>query len=60
MKYTTTDNITRLLDCLEKGEKLPVIDGIYSQNNGFVTTEKCGRNEYIHPNRNSTAKYRKN
>lgn len=58
LQYTTTENINLLFDYLEKGDQPPVIDGICSQENGFQTSNKCGVNEYICPNRKSTAKYR--
>lgn len=58
MKYTTTENVTALFGYLEEGESPPIIDGICSRGNDFKTTEKCGTNEYIRPNRESTAKYR--
>ncbi len=60
MKYTTTENINQLYDYLELGENPPMIDGICSKVNGFETTSQWGVNEYVHPNRQSTTKYRKN
>ncbi len=61
MQYTTTKNIKELFKYLERGgETLPRIDGICSRVHGFKTTGKKGNNEYVHPNRASTAKYRKN
>ncbi|MDW7674438.1 MAG: radical SAM protein, partial [Bacillota bacterium] len=60
MKYTTTKNITELFSFLERGEVPPVIDGICSRVNEFKTTGKYGINEYVLPNRASTAKYRRN
>lgn len=58
LKYTTTENINKLFDHLEKGDQPPIIDGICSQGNGFKTSNICGGNEYIRPNRRATAKYR--
>ena len=58
MKYTTTGNIAQLYNYLETGEQPPLIDGICSRINDYQTTKKHGRNEYVLPNRESTAKYR--
>ncbi|WP_026478454.1 B12-binding domain-containing radical SAM protein [Alkaliphilus transvaalensis] len=58
MKFTTSKNMIELFEYLEKGEDPTIIDGIYSRVNDYQTTNVCGRNEYIRPNRESTAKYR--
>ncbi|SNS96275.1 Radical SAM superfamily enzyme YgiQ, UPF0313 family [Anaerovirgula multivorans] len=58
MKYTIVKNITALFDYLEGGEHPPIIDGICSRVNDFKTTDQCGINEYVRPNRKATAKYR--
>jgi len=55
MKYTTTGNIAQLYNYLETGEQPPLIDGICSRINDYQTTKKHGRNEYVLPNRESTA-----
>ncbi|OEF98371.1 guanylate kinase [Desulfuribacillus alkaliarsenatis] len=67
MEFTTSENLTKLLQYLEKNnrapdinDKVPMIDGIRSRSNEFQSTRKLGRNEYIHPNRKSTRKYRHN
>jgi hopanoid C-3 methylase len=57
-KYTTRENMMQLFSFLDSGEKTPLIDGICSRTNGFKTTARHCVNEYIHPNRESTAKYR--
>ena len=59
MKYTTTNNITELFHYLENKATVPLIDGICSRTNNFEATNSQGSNEYIHPNRAATAKYRK-
>ena len=58
MKYTTTKNLNELFNYLERGENPPLIDGICSRVHGYKSTSKRGNNEYVHPNRNATAKYR--
>ncbi|KUO49828.1 MAG: radical SAM protein [Desulfitibacter sp. BRH_c19] len=58
MKYTTTKNITELFYYLENWANVPLIDGIFSRGNNFEATNSQGINEYIHPNRTATAKYR--
>ncbi len=58
MKYTTTENIAQLYNYLELGAEPPIIDGICSRINDYQTTNKHDRNEYVLPNRESTAKYR--
>ncbi|KJS87223.1 MAG: radical SAM protein [Peptococcaceae bacterium BICA1-8] len=58
VKYTTQDNIRKLFAYLEKGENVPLIDGIYSRENGFLSTGISGINEYIVPDREATEKYR--
>jgi len=60
IKYTTKDNINKLLSYLEEGKKVPLIDGIYSRENGFKSTGVKGINEYIIPDREATLKYRSN
>ncbi|MFZ5969887.1 MAG: B12-binding domain-containing radical SAM protein [Bacillota bacterium] len=59
MKYTTRANVQGLYDYIERGENPPLMDGICSRANNFKTTNVPGVNEYVHPNRASTAKYRK-
>ncbi|ABR46828.1 Radical SAM domain protein [Alkaliphilus metalliredigens QYMF] len=59
MKYTNTENMTTLFGYLQRGEQPPIIHGICSGVNDFKTTDKCGMNQYVHPNRKATAKYRR-
>jgi len=59
MKYTTRQNLNQLYDTLAAKQAVPLIDGVYSRNNEFKSTETFGRNEYIVPDRSSTEKYRK-
>jgi hopanoid C-3 methylase len=58
MHYTTRENLTILFKHLEKGDKVPLIDGILSKSNGFEKTAIRGRNEYLVPDIQCTAKYR--
>ncbi len=58
LRYTTTENINELFHYLEKEIDPPMIDGIHSRVNEFQTTKVYGVNQYVHPNRESTAKYR--
>lgn len=60
MKYTNTRNIKELFKYLIQGENPPPINGICSRCNRFETTKVHGINEYVHPNRRSTSKYRNN
>lgn len=57
-KYTTRENLSRLFFYLELKQPPPLIDGICSGNNDFKATNKVGINEYVHPDREATAKYR--
>ncbi|MGI6224981.1 MAG: B12-binding domain-containing radical SAM protein [Peptococcales bacterium] len=59
VKYISKGNIEKLIDYLDKGKEVPLIDGIYSRENGFKSTEVQEINEYVIPNRESTQKYRK-
>lgn len=59
MKFTTVKNLNQLFKYLEKGAKVPLIDGVYSKENGFNSTGVDGFNDYIVPDRTSTEKYRK-
>ena len=58
-KYTTRKNLGELFDYISKREVPPLIDGVYSKIHEYKSTEVFGRNEYIVPDRTSTAKYRK-
>ena len=58
MKYTTNDNLRKLFYSLVSPEKVPLLDGIYSNVNQFRSTEVSGRNDYMVPDRSATSKYR--
>lgn len=58
-KYTTHKNLIELLDFISKNETPPLIDGVYSKIHGYKSTNVFGRNEYMIPDRTSTAKHRK-
>ena len=58
-KYTTNENMRELFKFLSNHENPPLINGICSRINAFKTTDRNCINEYISPNRESTAKYRK-
>lgn len=57
-KYTTRENIREIFKYIIAGKSVPVIDGICSRENSFKTTARHCGNEYIHPDRESTKKYR--
>lgn len=57
-KYTNRSNLLELLDHISENETPPLIDGIISRVHGYESTKVFGRNEYIIPDRTSTAKYR--
>jgi radical SAM superfamily enzyme YgiQ (UPF0313 family) len=57
MKYTTRDNLNQLYDTFAAKQDIPLIDGIYSRVNSYMSTECFGRNEYIVPDRSATQKY---
>lgn len=59
MRYTTKENLKTLFDHLQKGAPVPMIDGIESKCHDFESTGIKGRNEYLVPDRSSTARYRK-
>lgn len=58
VKYTTKDNIVKLISSLERGTPIPLLDGIYSREKGFQNTGVPGVNAYIIPDRESTKRYR--
>lgn len=55
-QYTTQQNLTEFVT----GQQEPgrVINGVHSRHNHYRVSAKHGRNAYIVPNRNATAKYR--
>jgi len=59
MKYTTTDNLRELFKYLNMRTTVPMVDGVYSRENKFLSTGVEGINEYMVPDRNSTLQYRK-
>jgi len=59
-KFTTTHNINTFYDALSENHYDFDIPGVLNRNNGYKGLELSGTNEYILPNRDSTAKYRQN
>jgi len=59
IQYTTAQTLRQLFQTLKTAEPLPLIDGIESRENEFASTGVKGRNEYIVPDIESTATYRK-
>lgn len=63
MKFSNRENIKLLYDTIAQSRfdsnSFDFIDGVFSRLNDFKGTGVFGRNEYIVPNRASTAKYRK-
>lgn len=57
-EYTNSDNIRKFYDSLSSN-KTKIIDGVRSKNLDYKSTGVKGRNEYMLPDRDSTAKYRK-
>ncbi|ATW25036.1 B12-binding domain-containing radical SAM protein [Candidatus Formimonas warabiya] len=58
VEYTTAENLGHLFACLERGEKVPLLDGIRSRTHHFQGTGVPGINAYIRPDRTATEKYR--
>lgn len=58
-KSTTRKNIKELLQNVANGNRTVLIDGVYSKNLKFENDGEFCFNEYIVPDRESTAKYRK-
>ena len=59
-KFTTVENMPLFFKAFkERSEASTLIHGICSRVNGFKTTARHCVNEYVHPDRESTAKYRK-
>lgn len=56
-EFTTSENIIKFYEYLSLG-KVDIIDGIRSKKLDYKSTGVKGKNEYILPDRNSTAKYR--
>lgn len=56
-EYTDSNNLKKLYDLLSS-EKFEIIDGVRSKKNSYKSTGIKGRNEYMLPDRSSTAKYR--
>lgn len=59
LEYTTGNNLRELFGHLDAGENVPLMDGIRSRVHGFRGTGARGINDYIRPDRTSTAGYRK-
>lgn len=59
MQYTSRQNLLELFSRLAKGRVNSPIDGIESRALGFKSTGVAGRNEYIVPDIECTAQYRK-
>lgn len=57
-KFTTTQNISAFYDALSENQLEVEIPGVLNRKNGYKGIELSGINEYILPNRDSTAKYR--
>ena len=57
--YTTRGNVSKLFTALEAGSPVGLIDGICSRIHSFRNTGVPGINDYIIPDRSSTARYRK-
>lgn len=56
-KFTTTQNLIALMSAIESGKAIAQ-DGILSKAAAYADNGVKGRNEYIFPDRKSTAKYR--
>lgn len=56
-EHTTKDNINKFFNSISFGE-ITLTDGVRSRSLHYESTGQKGRNEYIIPDRNSTAKYR--
>ncbi|MBP1762896.1 MAG: B12-binding radical protein [Firmicutes bacterium] len=57
-KSTTRSNIEMLFESIGKKQSFGVIEGIYSKSQNFINEGIFCQNEYIVPDRQSTAKYR--
>jgi hopanoid C-3 methylase len=58
-KSTTRANIGQLFESIEKGQFPGIVEGIFSKNQKFINKGVFCQNEYIVPDRQSTAKYRR-
>ena len=56
--FTTGANLTALFEVLERGGEVPLLDGVRSRERGFASNGVKGFNEYLVPDRASTAAYR--
>lgn len=56
-EYTNSGNLKKLYTLLSS-DKYEIIDGVRSKKLDYKSSEIKGRNEYMLPDRNSTAKYR--
>lgn len=56
-EYTNSNNLKKFYDSLSS-ENIEQIDGVKSRELNYKSTGVKGRNEYMIPDRNSTAKYR--
>jgi radical SAM superfamily enzyme YgiQ (UPF0313 family) len=57
-KSTTRSNIELLFDSIEQSQDPGIIEGVFSKKHGFINEGVFCQNEYIVPDRQSTAKYR--
>lgn len=60
MKYSTRNNLLKLYDQINNSDNIGVIEGVISKSRNYSDPKIAGCNEYIIPDRTSTAKYRKN
>ena len=58
-EYTTKENLLEFFDSLSRGEEIPPIAGVRSRRDNYPGTGTKGLNEYIIPDRSSTAGFRR-
>ncbi len=56
-EYTNSENLNKFYNLLSSGN-IELVDGIRSKDLGYKSSNAKGRNEYMLPDRKSTAKYR--
>ena len=57
-QYTTTQNVTRLMNLLEEGDGVPLLEGVLSRCHQYRQLSGEPTNEYRLPDRSITAHYR--
>ncbi|MBF0432233.1 MAG: cobalamin-dependent protein [Fibrobacteria bacterium] len=57
-KYTDSDNLTKVLNCIAANKPIPLIPGVHSRCNDYDVSDTNQHNAFFAPDREATAEYR--